>query len=48
MGFFSTANPFKHWATRVIRAPTFSLLPRIKVGLEYFLREERLMKVPSL
>jgi len=30
------------------RKPTFLFLSRIEVGLKYLLREERLMKIPSL
>jgi hypothetical protein len=47
-GFFLHCQLVNNRGTRVIRAPTFSFLPRIKVGLEYLLREERLMKIPSL
>jgi len=47
-GLFLHCQLVKNRATRVSRAPTFSFLPRVKVGLEYLSREERLMKIPSL
>jgi len=38
----------KSWTIEVLKTRTHSFLPRIEVCLEYLLREERLMKAPSL